>query len=99
MPSVVDLAIGPEPWTTCPRKLMQGLTLGSHEGRDGKDLVPNLEHLKIHGNWRECEKMMRAVGSRFCGGEDAAGGRLKRLTLGSSLVRNSYARWATHKRG
>lgn len=40
---------------------MQALTLGSHSGPEGKDLVPKLDHLQIHGQWRECEEMMEAV--------------------------------------
>lgn len=88
LPSVVDLAIGPEPCHHCPRKLMQALTLGSRSGPEGKDLVPKLEHLQVHGRWCACEEMMEAIESRFAGVEDMADGKwLKSVTLFTGLVR------------
>ncbi|KZP13086.1 hypothetical protein FIBSPDRAFT_140934 [Athelia psychrophila] len=86
MPSVVDLLVSPWPYYGRPRKLMQGLTLGSHSGPDGKDLVPNLEHLMIHGGWHECEEMMQAIESRVrADGDTTEGKRLKNVALNSGL--------------
>ncbi|KZP25968.1 hypothetical protein FIBSPDRAFT_1041055 [Athelia psychrophila] len=86
VPSVVDLAVAPEPSYDCPRELMQGLTLGSPQMTD---LVSNLEHLLVAGEWRRCEEMMDAIGSRFRGGGDfEEGGCLKSVALSEGLVRN-----------
>ncbi|KZP13095.1 NAD(P)-binding protein [Athelia psychrophila] len=88
VPTVVDLAIGPGLSYRSPHKLMQGLTLGSHSGPDGKDLVPNLVNLMIHGEWCECQEMMQAIESRFSAvGDTTTGRRLKRVALSSDLGR------------
>ncbi|KZP23952.1 hypothetical protein FIBSPDRAFT_857705 [Athelia psychrophila] len=87
VPSVIDLAIGPEPFDRCPHKLLHALTLGSRRGPDGADLLPNLEHLKIHGGWHEREEMVQAIESRLGGvGDIAEGRRLKKVTLSSGVM-------------
>ncbi|KZP13080.1 hypothetical protein FIBSPDRAFT_1049650 [Athelia psychrophila] len=86
VPSVVDLAISP-PSHRRPCELMQGLTLGSHSRLGGKDLVPNLERLRIRGAWCECEDMMQAIESRVSAvGDISEGRRLKRVSLAYALV-------------
>lgn len=87
VPAVIDLAIGPKPFDRCSHKLMQALILGSRCGPDGRDLVPNLEHLKFRGKWREREEMMQAIESRLGGaGDMPEGRRLKKVTLSGGLM-------------
>ncbi|KZP33302.1 hypothetical protein FIBSPDRAFT_1036403 [Athelia psychrophila] len=88
LPSLVDLAIGPEPSRRCPSKLFRALTLGSHSGPDGKDLVAELHHLQIYGKWHGCAEMMDAIESRFAGPGDMAEGKwLHALTLDMDVDR------------
>ncbi|KZP25363.1 hypothetical protein FIBSPDRAFT_888171 [Athelia psychrophila] len=90
VPSVIELTIGPGPIRRCPCELMQRLTLGSRSGKDGKDLVPNLEHLRICGSWHACEEMMQAIESRVSAvGSTTNGRRLKRVSMADLLVRGN----------
>ncbi|KAF7977914.1 hypothetical protein HWV62_2486 [Athelia sp. TMB] len=76
LPSLIDIAIGPLPSIVCPDKLMQALTFRRHDNLEGENLVPNLEHLLISGEWRGGEAIATAIESRF-GGK----GKLKGITL------------------
>lgn len=53
----------------------------------GKDLTPNLEHLKIYGEWHEFEEMLQVIEPQLNAvGDTTKGRRLKSITLAFGLV-------------
>jgi len=68
LPSLVDIALGPQPTTVCPDRLMQALTLDLQDMSGGGTLVPNLKHLLIIGKWRGGDTVAEAIESRVGNG-------------------------------